>query len=137
MPRYYAKTNLRTATGVIPPMRILPDDFDLDMIQRLLKKGSIAEVNEAPQPTVVASNDGSQRVATAHLWNFTDEQLDAPLAHLNIMVQSHVQKHALQPVEPFESRREAVAWMTKDREGGPVLDAPEDDEEIDRDDEES
>lgn len=140
-PQFYALRDLKVGeSNIIAATRIVPADvvakWKQKHIDSLLKRGAIAKLPDSAQPRPVVKTDentGVQTAQLAHLWNFEDDQmLDRPLEHLNIMVQDHVKKHELEPVQPFETRAEAIAFMTQDRDGGPLIvedadEEPEDD----------
>lgn len=102
---------------IIPPGRKVPSAFveslKKEELDELLARRRIVAKDplEVPKPKAEVA---SERVPTAE-WRFdVAELVDKPLNVLNMMIQDHVQKHGLAPVEAFTTLDEAVHWMSQD-----------------------
>lgn len=138
--KYYALRDIKISEQlIIATTRVVPDavvaKWKPKHIESLLRRNAIAKLPDAaaPRPTIKTDPSGVQTADLGHTWNFDDEaMLDRPLEHLNIMIQDHVKKHGLEPVLPLETRAEAIAFMTQDRDGGPLIVEDADDDPEDK-----
>lgn len=108
---------VKGGSEVISPGRKVPSAFIESLEQKeldsLLANRDIVAKDplEVPKPKAEVA---SERVPTAE-WRFdVAELVDKPLNVLNMMIQDHVQKHGLAPVEAFTTLDEAVHWMSQD-----------------------
>lgn len=119
--RYFAVHVISSGLLQVEPGRKLPEDLlkllGPDKIKKLLASGSIRESTSVPQTAPEDSSVPVQQNPDPKRWAFDPKSLEGKdLETLNMLVQDHVKKHGLAPVEPFETELEARFFLSKDRE---------------------
>ena len=114
----FANTKLRLTKDIeIPPGHKIPEEYlKKGGREELLARGMATEVSPAALAKLAAKGSkAASDVATAK-WDFDPAALEKlSLDDLNMMIVNFVQKNQFAEVEPFEDKKEAIHWMSKDR----------------------
>lgn len=112
----FAKVNLHCPSvpgGVIAPGHRIPDGLiDPKDVPHLIECGSVQEFEPAPETGKEKNPNVSGKASTA-IWNFNPADLESlDLDSLNITIMDHAQRKGIALVEPFDSKEEAIAFMS-------------------------